>query len=207
MMIMMMIIMPVTRLTPSLVPKQTCRDVPREICSNSKVSCLKLIGVIYLLCVQVNPRKVKRPVIRRVCVRQGPKCAERKKKKHGPLIYNERYLIFHSQLLPFPRHHLTPVSASQIAARSPVPRPPGARSVLTTPMMTSVTRTTQTASTAPSTPASQVSVSHCNHCVMCFTHKGCNADKNCPEDRMCLSGRCVTGEMILFVNNLIGKQL
>ena len=29
---------PVTRLTPSLVPKQTCRDVPRETCSNSKVS-------------------------------------------------------------------------------------------------------------------------------------------------------------------------
>ena len=28
---------PVTRLTPSLVPKQTCRDVPRETCSNSKV--------------------------------------------------------------------------------------------------------------------------------------------------------------------------
>ena len=28
---------PVTKLTPSLVPKQTCRDVPRETCSTSKV--------------------------------------------------------------------------------------------------------------------------------------------------------------------------
>ena len=28
---------PVTRLAPSLEPKQTCRDVPRETCSSSKV--------------------------------------------------------------------------------------------------------------------------------------------------------------------------
>ena len=33
---------PVTRLTPSLVPKQTCRDVPRETCSDSKVSTLHI---------------------------------------------------------------------------------------------------------------------------------------------------------------------
>merc|ERR1711971_679732 len=45
---------PVTKLTPSLVPKQTCRDVPRETCSTSKV----------------NPRRVRRPVIRRVCIRK-----------------------------------------------------------------------------------------------------------------------------------------
>ena len=33
---------PVTRLTPSLVPKQTCRDEPRETCSNSKVFTLHI---------------------------------------------------------------------------------------------------------------------------------------------------------------------
>ena len=45
---------PVTKLIPQLVPTQTCMDVPREVCSKSKV----------------NPRRVKRPVIRKVCIKK-----------------------------------------------------------------------------------------------------------------------------------------
>ena len=59
---------PVTKLTPSLVPKQTCRDVPRETCSNSKVHDLSCVSMASDDSVsQVNPRRVRRPVIRRVC--------------------------------------------------------------------------------------------------------------------------------------------
>ena len=40
---------PVTRLAPSLEPKQTCRDVPREKCSSSKVDKY-IITIYYPIC-------------------------------------------------------------------------------------------------------------------------------------------------------------
>ena len=40
---------PVTRLAPSLEPKQTCRDVPRETCSSSKVDKY-IITIYYPIC-------------------------------------------------------------------------------------------------------------------------------------------------------------
>ena len=41
----------VTKLVPKLAPKETCMDVPKEICSKSKT----------------NPRRVKKPVIKKWC--------------------------------------------------------------------------------------------------------------------------------------------
>ena len=73
--------------------------------------------------------------------------------------------------------------------------PPGVRRVLTLAMTRSVTRNTQTASSAPSTPASLVSSmpSIVQTLYNNFHLLGCLADRNCPEDMMCLDGRCVTG--------------
>ena len=45
---------PVTRMVPKLEPSEICMDVPREICSMSKI----------------NPRRVKRPVIKKVCMKK-----------------------------------------------------------------------------------------------------------------------------------------
>ena len=47
---------PVTRMVPQLKPTEICLDVPREICSKSKI----------------NPQRVKRPVIKKVCIPSPP---------------------------------------------------------------------------------------------------------------------------------------
>ena len=102
--------------------------------------------------------------------------------------------------------------------------PPGARRVQTSAIQRSVTHNTQTASTAPPTPANLVSSARPGHhsttvnCILSifFLHEGCLADKNCPEDMMCLDGRCVTGyypdrhfldtNCYLFVDRMLGRQ-